>query len=193
MLVAYILGYALAVSGLGQVDPSGPASPVQQPVQPPTAPAVSMLSIPAGTQVELELVNTLSSTTSHLADRFAIRLAAPISVNGVEVVAAGAVGQGEVIDVGRSGMGGKQGKLIISARYLDLNGQRVRLRGMTLMAAGESQVDLARHVMLVPYAGIAAGFITGSEISIPSGTRARARLADDVALPVGAPAASASN
>lgn len=149
-------------------------------------PTPTTLHLPAGTPVEIELAETLSSTTSHLADRFAIRLAAPISRDGVEVVAVGATGQGEVIDAARAGISGKQGKLIIAARYLDLNGKRVRVRGMTLMTSGKSRVDLATGVMLVPYVGVASILIKGGEIEIPAGARATVRLAEDVDLPLNA-------
>lgn len=142
-----------------------------------------MLRLPAGTVVEVELVDKLSSSTNLLADKFAIRLAQPISKDGVEVIPAGATGQGEVIDAAKAGMGGKQGKLIISARYLDLNGHRVRIRGMTLMASGKSRVDLATGVLLVPYVGVAAVFVQGGEIEIPAGARATVKLAEDVDLP----------
>ena len=199
MLVAFLLSSALASAGLGQADAGGAPPLVQQSTQPPVSPAPAasvtspaqtvalaapVLRLPAGTVVEVELVDQLSSSTNRLADKFAIRLAQAISSDGVEVVAAGAAGQGEVIDAARAGMGGKQGKLIISARYLDLNGRRVRIRGMTFMAAGKSRVDLATGVLLVPYVGIAAVFVQGGEIEIPAGARATVKLAEDVDLPV---------
>ena len=202
MLVAFLLSSALASAGLGQADAGGAPPLVQQSTQPPVspapaasvpspaqtiAPAAPVLRLPAGTVVEVELVDQLSSSTNRLADKFAIRLAQAISSDGVEVVAAGATGQGEVIDAARAGMGGKQGKLIISARYLDLNGRRVRIRGMTFMAAGKSRVDLATGVLLVPYVGIAAVFVQGGEIEIPAGARATVKLAEDVDLPVNPP------
>ncbi|TCS18089.1 hypothetical protein [Caulobacter sp. BK020] len=181
MLVIAFLSYALASAGFGQADASGPPPAVAASPVPETT-----LRLPAGAQVEVELVDTLSSRVNKLGDRFALRLAQPISSRGVDVVAAGATGQGEVIDAARAGMGGRQGKLIISARYLDLNGRRVRIRGMTFMASGKSRVDLATGVLLAPYVGVAAAFIQGGEIEIPAGARATVRLAEDVELPVNA-------
>lgn len=185
MLATAFVLCALAFAGPDQVDAGVPPPAGAQEVPsipPPPAPETPRL--PAGSQIEVELVDTLSSRVSKLGDRFTIRLAQAISSQGVEVAAAGATGQGEVIDVARAGMGGKQGKLIISARYLDLNGRRVRVRGMTFMAAGKSRVDLATGVLLVPYAGVAAAFIQGGEIEIPAGARATVRLAEDLELPV---------
>jgi hypothetical protein len=176
MLVALCVLFVLAGAATGQSD----ALPAGQPGA--SAPAASAVRLPLGTPLEVELVDPLSSRTSLTGDRFAIRLVAPISVDGVEVVAAGATGQGEVIDAAHAGMGGRQGKLLVSARFLEINGQRVRIRGMTLNVAGKSRVGLATGVLLVPYAGVGAVLIQGGEIEMPRGTRATVRLAEDVTL-----------
>jgi hypothetical protein len=138
--------------------------------------------------VQVELGETVSSANNHVGDKFAIRLAEPIVIEGATAVPAGAIGQGEVIDAGRAGMAGRQGKLIVAARYLELAGRHVRIRGMTFQVSGESHVDLATGVMLLPYAGIAAGFIEGGEIYLPQGKRATAKLAEDVEIPPALPA-----
>ncbi|EJL32551.1 hypothetical protein PMI01_02542 [Caulobacter sp. AP07] len=184
MLAAVFLLCALAPASLGQVEASSAAEVGAPQAQPPASSATAGPRLAAGTQIEVELVDALSSGASKLGDKFKIRLASAISSQGADVFAAGSLGEGEVIDVARAGMGGKQGKLIISARYLDLNGRRVRVRGMTFMASGKSRVDLATGVLLVPYAGVAAVLIKGGEIEIPAGARATVRLAEDLELPV---------
>jgi hypothetical protein len=154
-----------------------------------TAPvAVSKTAkLAAGTLFEVELVAPLSSATSHLGDKFALRLVKPISSDGVELVAVGAPGEGEIIDAARSGMAGKPGKLILSARRLDLNGRSVRIRGMTLMSGGKDRVDVATGMLLVPYVGLAAGLVKGGEVEIPAGVRYTVKLAEDVDLPINPP------
>lgn len=176
MLSAFLGLSALAQVGLCQVG-AAPAPATAEQQAPPQAPVSARL--PAGTLVEIELVDTLSSATNKLGDRFAIRLATPITSSGVEISAAGAMGEGEVIDVARAGISGKQGKLIVAARHLDLNGRRVRVRGMSLMVSGKSRVGLATGVLLVPYAAPVAILIKGGEIEIPAGTRTTVRLAED--------------
>ena len=173
-----------------QAAPTQAAAPVA-PQTPPTSPdpapvlaAGKTVRLAAGTQIEVELVNPLSSATSRLGDKFPLRLATPILSDGVEVVAAGAMGEGEVIDAAHAGMAGRAGKLILSSRRLDLNGRSVRIRGMTLMAAGKSRVGLATAVMLTPYAGLAAGLIQGGEVEIPAGARYTVKLAEDVDLQI---------
>jgi hypothetical protein len=151
---------------------------------PPTRPTPGkIVHLAAGTQLEVEIVAPLSSAASHVGDKFALRLAAPISSDGVDVVAAGALGEGEVIDAAPAGMAGRAGKLILSARRLNLNGRPARIRGLTLMAAGQSRVGLASGVLLLPHVGVAAVLIRGGDVEIPAGARYTVKLAEDVDLP----------
>jgi len=176
---ALLLGAAL----LAQPDPKAPEQAVPNVVAEPSA-APTSVRLPAGTPLDVELVDSLSSNTNRMADRFVIRLVTPITQNGAVVVPAGATGEGEVIDAGRAGMGGKEGKLVISARYLDLNGRRVRVRGMSLLGSGTSRVNLATGVLLVPYVNLATPLIQGGEMVMPAGTRAVVKLAENVELPL---------
>lgn len=142
------------------------------------------IRIPAGTVVEVELTEALSSETSQQEQTFGLRLAAPIIIDGREVVAIGAPGGGEVIDAARSAFGGRQGRLIISGRFIEIGGQRIRIRGMQISAVGEQRTNTALAVAMIPYAGVASIFIQGGEIEIPVGARGVARLAVDVDLPI---------
>jgi hypothetical protein len=175
----------LLTAALTQSEETSALAPA--PEGPPVA-APSQVLIPgclkAGTPVFVETTQMISSTTSRIGDRFPIRLAEPVMVNGAPCVSPGATGQGEIIDVAPAGMGGRQAKLVVAARYLELDGRQVRIRGMSLMSAGESQVDLATGLLLVPYAGLAVVFLKGGEIAMPSGTRATAKLAEDFTPPI---------
>lgn len=178
-----LMGLAL----LAQGEPAAPApvaSSLAPAAAPAPAPAPGHVRLAKGTELEIELTTMLSSATSKLADRFSIRLVEPIVVDGVRVVAAGATGEGEVIDAAPKGIYGKRGKLVISARFLDLNGKRTRIRGMSLIAAGKGRVDFASNAAFIPYAGLAAFMITGDEIAFPSGTRATVKLAEDIEIPI---------
>ncbi|MBI3438938.1 MAG: hypothetical protein HY054_09895 [Proteobacteria bacterium] len=166
------------VSATAQTLPnSNPTAPVAATAN--TA-SPAAIHIPAGTIVHVALVDTLSSRTNHIGDTFALRLVDPIVVDGREVVAAGAVGGGEVIDAAASGLGGRQGKLIISARFLEINGQHVRIHGMQLTAAGTPRDNEAMAVSMIPYAGVIGIFVHGGEIDIPAGANGPARIANDV-------------
>lgn len=148
------------------------------------SPVPQSIRISAGTTIVVEFTETLSSRTSQTGQLVALRLAEPIVVDGLTIVEAGATGGGEVIDAARSGIGGRNGKLIISGRYIEVAGQRARIRGLQAVLAGEDNSREAVNTMIVvPYVGWVGGFITGGEIEIPAGTRAQARLAADVVVP----------
>lgn len=158
---------------------------------PPPETRPTAIHLPAGAEVQVELLDRLSSRTSHIGDTFNLRLRRPIIIDGRELVPAGATGGGEVIDAVPSGFGGRQGRLIVSARYLDLNGQRVRIRGMQLTAFGEDRANEALAVSMIPYLGIASLFMTGGNIELPPGAHGTARIAAETDLPLTAPAATA--
>lgn len=172
-----------------QTDASAPdqAAAVAPVSAEPAAIAPTTLRIPAGTSVEVELTEALSSETSQQQQTFGLRLAAPIVIGGREVVPAGVVGGGEVIDAAPSSFGGRQGRLIVSGRFIEINGAPARIRGMQLTANGEDRSDTALAVGMIPYAGIASIFIQGGEIEIPAGARGTARLAADIDIPISAP------
>jgi hypothetical protein len=162
----------LAAEGAASGAPAASAAPPSSALKP--------IKLAAGTQMTVQLMDSLSSRTNRLGETFAMQLVEPVSVDGVVVIPAGATGGGEIIDSAKAGIGGLQGKLIISGRYLDLNGKRVRVRGMTLQASGKSRTDTAMGVMIL--VGLPGVFIEGGDLNMPVGTRATVRLAEDVEL-----------
>jgi hypothetical protein len=168
---------SLFASAAAQTAPNASLAP---PAPPAANTSSAAVHIPAGTVVHVALVGPLSSRTSHIGDTFALSLVDPIVVDGREVVAAGAVGGGEVIDAAPSGFGGRQAKLIISARFLEIGGQRVRIRGMQLTAVGAQRNNEALAVSMIPYAGVVGIFVHGDEIDMPAGANGSARIAADL-------------
>lgn len=168
--VATILSQALPQDVLAQTENS--------------AASLQTTKVPAGTIIELEFIETLSSATSKTGQTFALRLREPITIDGQPVVPAGTMGGGEVIDASRSGMGGRSGKLILSGRYLEFQGQRVRIRGLQSISAGKDRSrTVVNATILVPQVGFLVGFIQGGETVVTSGTVATAQLATDLIVP----------
>jgi hypothetical protein len=166
-----------------QAAPAVAPDAVESPAVPPAP--VTTVRLTKGAELRVELASGVSSITNKLGDRFPIRLVEPIRASdGTVIVPAGAMGEGEVIDAAKSGMNGQQGKLVISARFLVLNGVRVRIRGMSLIASGESRVDLSTAVAFVPYVGLASFLIKGGDIQFPTSTPATVKLAEDVDIPI---------
>lgn len=152
----------------------------------PPATSATSIRIPAGTIVQVELTEPLSSETSMQTQLFGLRLVEPIVIDGREIVPAGAIGGGEVIDAHPSAFGGRQGRLIISGRFIEIGGQRARIRAMQVTAAGQDRSDTA--IVVGALVGAPAFLIQGGEVQMPAGTRAVARLAADVDVPLETPA-----
>lgn len=142
--------------------------------------------MPAGTEVELEIGETLNSAIRQRGDKFAIRLHAPLSHDDAIVIPAGTTGVGEIVHADRAHGGGKPGELLIAARYLELAGTQVPLRGLKFGGQGQDKTKVAIGTAIA--IGVLAQFIHGKEIEIPAGTVVSAKLAQDVPLQVAAPA-----
>lgn len=137
--------------------------------------------IAVGTIVSLEILDTLNSAESQRGDKFRLRLAAPIMVGGIEVVAAGTTGFGEVVHADAARGGGAPGELLIAARFLELHDQTIPLRGLKLGVTGGDNSGMAMGVSFA--AGPFAMFVRGREIEIPATTRVEAKVAQTLILP----------
>lgn len=150
--------------------------------------------IAANTPLILETLAPLSSATLQRGEKFGLRLAEPLLIDGAMLLPAGTLGVGEVIHAERSRSGGKAGELLLAARYLEHDGRRIDLRGFRLGASG---VDKSGKALGLAFAvGAFAMFVRGGEIEIPAHTQAQARTSIDVDLSLAQtpapPAAAAS-
>jgi hypothetical protein len=166
--------------------PTEPAS--QPPVQtvapaPASAPlAVSALHLAANTPVRIELADAVSSKGRVRGDKFAIKLAAPIVVDGQTIAPAGATGVGEVVYAEAGSGGGAPGKLVLAARYIDVGAVRIHLKAFNLASGGES--NFREMQVAAEFLSVGVMFIDGHDVVYPIGTRAGAKVAEDVDLPV---------
>jgi len=149
-------------------------SPGPDAVQPPAAEVV--IVIPALTPVRIELMQELGSRISTSLDQFPIRLAEPIVIGGLQVIPAGTPGMGEVVHAKkRGGIGGTSGELVLAARYLDLDGQRVKLRSLRFDDGGKDRINTAN--VATALVGVVGFFVKGEDIVIPAGTVVDAKTA----------------
>lgn len=135
---------------------------------------------PNGTYLMIELAEPVSTRTHARGDTFAIRLAEPLVIEDRQVAPAGALGLGQVVDAAKAGLMGKPAKLVLAARYLDIEGRRAPLRGMQLGRRGHDNSDAALATSFIPYVGLAFFLIRGGDIELAEGVQARVRLAADV-------------
>ncbi len=136
-----------------------------------------------GTPVVIELAEPVGTEHQKIGDHFKLKLAEPVLIDGAVAIAAGAEGGGEVIDAAAGGAGGRPGKLILAARYIDVGAVRVPLRGFHLFASGRDNGNAAIAASMVPYAGLLSFAIPGGNGRFPSGARAIAKIAADTILP----------
>ena len=211
-LAALAAGSAAAQPAPSDVSPSGqpydgkmtehgrietPAGVLAQPVAPQTpaeTPAPRRMPsddgpcclVTAGTAVAVEVVDALSTHDIKSGDLFALRLAAPVIVNGEVVLPAGTPGVGKVVQASKPGMGGKGAKLVVSAEYLTVGGRRLPLQGLKLAGNGEdhSMAANAAGIASIAFAPLAiVGFaIHGGDIQIPAGVAGSAKIADAAQL-----------
>lgn len=133
------------------------------------------MRVAAGTIVRVEVTTPLSSESNARGDAVVLRLVEPIVVNGQVVVAAGAEGAGEVLDVANAS-GTRPGKLVIAGHYLTIAGRIAPLRGMQIMIAGE----VSRQVL---WTGSTGGSVSmrGTAIVAPARSLSiSAQLAEDL-------------
>jgi hypothetical protein len=147
---------------------------------------------PAGTPVQIELAEPVSTQHQKTGDTFALRLAAPLIVNDRILLREGTPGVGDVVEASKPGLGGKAAKLVLGARYLEIGHQRVPLEGLQLARAGRRNGTAASAVGLTGIVFAPLGFIGlavhGGNVDFPAGESATARLASDVVLPSQGPA-----
>jgi hypothetical protein len=148
-----------------------------------TAPATSAAAIPhsaivpAGTVLLIETLDTVGSRHTHNGDHFRIRLAEPLVIDGHVAIAAGATGEGEVIQAKAATFSGSPGELILAARYLDIGDARVPLRGFRISRSGASGTSFV-------FTGTSAMMLQhGSNFDVPAGSRADAKVAADTSVP----------
>lgn len=172
---AFAVSAGLLVTLAFAQDPAPPGSP-------------TLVTVPALTPLYLRIDAELSSKKSKNGDRFPIHIDEDVRVGDVVVIPAGSVGEGEVIHAAKSGAGGRAGELLIAARYVRVGDQEVKLRSLSLGAAGRDRTgaSLATSVALGPL----ALFVVGGVMTIPRDTVAAAKTAVELQLPAAAPSSA---
>lgn len=178
LMCAWLL--AMPAMAFGQESTQSVSS---QESAPDAAAADNAITLPAMHPVSIEITEALNSKTSKIGQMFAIRLRAPITLDGKVIIPAGATGQGEVIHAARARAAGKAGELIIAARYLDYEGTKLPLR--SLKYGADMTGDNNSGAAIVASAAISSAlalFITGGQVDIPAGMPATAKLSQDVRI-----------
>ena len=132
--------------------------------------------------MDVELVDEVGSKANARGDKFTVRLARPIKVNGEIMVPAGAIGAGEVIHAAHGGGMGKAGELILAVRYIKAGDVQVPIRGFKLGGTGEDNAE--RSMVASMAVSIVVGvLVKGGDILLPAGSRGNAKVASDITVP----------
>jgi hypothetical protein len=163
---------ATAPAASAQAAPAVPAAPA------PATAATRTLVLRANSLIPLRFAETVSSDVSKPGTTIRMEVTDDINVDDAVLIPAGSVAIGEVIDAQAARAFGKAGKLVVSARRIQVGQREIKLHS-NLGSAGRSQVAAA---LFVP-------FIHGKQAVIPADTEVVAKTAGDESFDV--PAATA--
>jgi len=141
----------------------------------------SSILIPARTPVIFTLDSAVSSKTALPGTQFLLKVAQDLKINGQVLIPQGTPATGEVIHAQKASGFGKAGELLVTIRYIDLNGNRIKMRSFRPYQ-GSNKSGTVMAVSQIPYIGLFAGFIQGGEIVMPENTLVEAQLALETSL-----------
>lgn len=170
------------------------ASPLQAqvvdndiPVQAVQAAAEPKFFLPAGTEIPLEMTQTITTKGDSWkeGDQFNLVVAADVRLGDYIVIPQGTKAIGRITWLTSRGAFGKSGKMDIELEYIQLGSRRVNIDGNYRQEGKGATLATVGGVIA---AGVFAGFITGRSGEIPQGRELTATLESNlpVALPEGA-------
>ncbi len=118
------------------------------------------VTVPAGTEISVRLVSAIDTGTAEAGSSFEATLAAPLTVNGVEVAPVGSTVTGKITNVVSSGRLSKPAELSLTLTSLTPRaGENVAITTSTWSAKGESHKK--RNIEMMG-GGAAAGALIGA-------------------------------
>ena len=139
-------------------------------------PGIQKLILAEGAIVHLQLSEDVASNTHKRGDHFKLRLVEPVIINGLEVIHEGAYAEGQVVDARKPGISGAPGVLILTARFVQADNIKVKLRSYS-GGTGKDRLAAANAVGVT--IGFPAMFIKGRNIVMPTGMDVFAQVVED--------------
>jgi hypothetical protein len=93
-----------------------------------------MVEVPAGTEIDVRLTNTLDSGTAQVEDRFEGTTLVDVNIDGRTVVPAGSVVRGVITSVERATRTNRTAKMTVSFDQITIKGRAYPLRGTVTQA-----------------------------------------------------------
>jgi hypothetical protein len=190
---------SLALAALLAAQASPPAStpqfvadPAPASIAPLPPPAAGCCLLRALTPLLLRIDEPVESDKAAAGQYFKLSLREPLRVSDQLIIPAGTTGSGQVVHAAKSRAMGKAGELVLAARFLDFQGQRIPLRSLRYGSGqGKDNIDTAA-IVGIAVSAVITPFITGGEVRVPAGADVWAKVAADVAFPSPAPPAEIS-
>jgi hypothetical protein len=135
----------------------------------PPPPAVAVLA--AGTPVDVEIDENLTSATNATGDRFRIIVIHDVIDNGTIVIPKGAPGHGAITWLGGRGDFGKAGLIAFAVRDVEVGDRKIALDG-SFREEGKNKNGATAATWVA--VGVFAGLIKGKDLIIPKGRELRA-------------------
>jgi hypothetical protein len=138
------------------------SSSVAQPVAPPPPPPPRVVSIPAGTSIQVQMIDSVDSATNKIGDTFLASLAAPIVVNDEVIIPKNADVQVKLESAKTSGKFTGQSELTLALDSVKFRGKSYPLTSSTFQQVGQSRgKDTAKKTAIGAAIGTAIGAIAG--------------------------------
>ena len=140
---------------------SSPAAP-SAPPPPPPPPPPRVVTIPAGTSIQVQMIDSVDSATNKIGDTFLASLAAPIVVNNEVIIPKNADVQVKLASTKTSGKFTGQSELTLALDSVKFRGNSYPLTSSTFQQMGESRgKDTAKKTAIGAAIGTAIGAIAG--------------------------------
>jgi hypothetical protein len=122
-------------------------------------PKVQTITLPAGTSIEVTVDEAISSKTNSDGDHFAASLAAPVIVNGKQVIAKGSAVTGMVTDAKSAGRFKGNAELSLTLMSVSVNGKNYDLQTSNYTDTTGSR---GKRTAVTTGIGAAAGAVIGA-------------------------------
>jgi len=157
MLLTVTLGAALAVSGCGANAKDG--------LSPATGSAFTEVTLPQGTRLPLSLTSSLASDTSVVEDAVTAELTHAVTLDGRDVLPAGARLSGAVTEVDRSGR--LKGRAMIRFRFRFLRAGNAQYNVETAGVSPQAPSIAQPEVRLGPGADVTTYLTVPLSVRVP--------------------------
>lgn len=144
------------------------------------------VQLPAGMEIKVEFIQDVSSKYVKPGDLAPIKLVEDISVGGITLVKAGAMGTARVVKVEKAGKPGKPGSLELQLAEIDMEGAYKTVDGakIQLEAVDGPIIVKGKSKKTMSYIFIFGLFIKGTDGVIPAGHMVAAKVKSDVMIVV---------